>query len=50
MDLVDLDKSPNNCIVLEKQQDPMGGVEQVCYSCPHHIVQNVVTIIKEEIK
>ncbi len=48
LDLVDLDKSPNNCIVLERQ-DPGGGLHQDCYSCPHHIVQKVATIIKEEI-
>ncbi len=49
LDLVDLDKSPSNCIVMEKQNFP-NGISSTSYSCPHHIVSSVSAIIKGEIR
>ena len=56
LDLVDLDKNPSNCIILEKQltaaggDGNSGGHKSTYYDCPHHIVSEVARIIKEEIR
>ena len=49
LDLVDLDKNPSNCIILEKQTRANDNSTSF-YDCPHHIVQEVANIIKEEIR
>lgn len=43
LDLVDLDKSPNNVLVLERVMP-----EKTSYfQCPHHIVVSVANIVKK---
>ena len=42
LDLVDLDKSPNNVLTLDRAAP--GSTSY--YSCPHHIVLNVAKIVK----
>ena len=65
-----MDRSPNNCIVMERQEiSAAAGIKQVYgkrsrinygdliddffpqknYSCPHHIVQAVANIVRDEI-
>jgi hypothetical protein len=42
LDLVDLDKSPNNVLVLERVMPEKTSY----YQCPHHIVVSVANIVK----
>lgn len=45
LDLVDLDKSPHNCLVMETTFPDT----KTTYSCPHNIVNRVSDIIRQEI-
>ncbi len=46
LDIVDLDRNPNNCLILESNLPGKSSF----YGCPHRIVQNVAAIVKEELR